>query len=114
MTKRYQMKTLFPIYPDFPDGFSYFPDFLNEEEEFKLSKKTETIELHDFNFQDFKTERKVASFGYDYSFENGGLLKGKDIPVVFDLLIERVSKIASVCNLKAGYIGYYFYSKSCL
>ena len=94
------MKTLFPVYPDFPEGFFYYPDFLNEGEEIDLSKEIETIELHNFSFQGFRANRKVASFGYDYSFENGSLSKGKDIPEVFNSFIERVAKIASVANNK--------------
>jgi alkylated DNA repair dioxygenase AlkB len=90
------MNTLFPITPVFPDGFSYIPDFISPEEEKELVAKISEIELHDFNFQGFKAKRRVASFGYDYSFENGKLSKGEAIPPAFDFLIERVSQKVSI------------------
>ena len=49
------------------------------------------MELHTFKFQGFEAKRKVASFGYDYSFEKASLSKGKDIPPAFGALIEKVS-----------------------
>lgn len=90
------MNTLFPIEPAFPDGFSYTPDFITYDEESELCKEISKVELHNFNFQGFKANRKVASFGYDYSFENGKLTKGIDIPVTFNLLIEKVNTHLSI------------------
>lgn len=86
------MNTLFPIGPALPEGFSYTPDFITEDEEIGLIDKISKMELHNFNFQGFKANRKVTSFGYDYSFENGSLTKGKDIPPIFDFLIEKVCR----------------------
>ena len=90
------MHTLFPIEPDFPPGFSYTPDFLTEDEEKELHKEIQKIELSNFNFQGFKANRKIASFGYDYSFDNGSLTRGKDIPSTFNFLIEKVSRHLSI------------------
>lgn len=90
------MNTLFPVEPAFPEGFSYIPDFLSEFEETELGKEIFKIELQNFNFQGFKANRKVASFGYDYSFDNGSLTRGKDIPKAFDFLIEKVSEHLSL------------------
>lgn len=90
------MNTLFPIETDYPEGFSYTPDFLTEDEEMGLYKEMAKMELHNFTFQGFKANRRVASFGYDYSFENASLSKGKDIPRTFDFLIKKVSKRLSI------------------
>jgi alkylated DNA repair dioxygenase AlkB len=90
------MSTLFPVEPTFPEGFSYTPDFLSEDEEAELFNLIKNINLHNFNFQGFKANRKVASFGYDYSFDNGKLTKGKEIPATFDFLIEKVSKQVAI------------------
>jgi len=92
------MNTLFPIGPDFPDGFSYIPDFLTEGEEMELCGEISKLELHNFNFQGFKANRKVASFGYDYSFDNGSLSKGKEIPQIFDFVVEKVSRHLQVAK----------------
>jgi alkylated DNA repair dioxygenase AlkB len=85
------MNTLFPLEPGYPDGFDYIPDFISAEEERRLVEIISSIDLHTFHFQGFEAKRKVASFGYDYSFEKRSLSKGKDIPAVFETLIEKVA-----------------------
>jgi alkylated DNA repair dioxygenase AlkB len=85
------MNTLFPIETIFPPGFSYTEDFLSSEEEEDLVKEISKIELHNMNFQGFEAKRKVASFGYDWNFETRSLSKGKDIPVLFDGLLFKLS-----------------------
>ena len=87
---------MFPIEPIFPEGFSYFPGFINELEEEDLCTAIAGIELHQFHFQGYEAKRKVASFGYDYSFEKGSLIKGKDIPPVFSSLVEKLSAALSI------------------
>jgi alkylated DNA repair dioxygenase AlkB len=90
------MNTLFPIEPNFPEGFSYFPDFISETEEKRLLGEISTIDLHAFNFHGFEAKRKVASFGFDYSFDNKALSKGKQIPIVFNDLIEKTANHISI------------------
>lgn len=90
------MNTLFPIERAFPEGFSYIPDFLSESEETELCEEIFKMELQNFNFQGFKANRKVVSFGYDYSFDNGSLTRGKDIPQTFNFLIEKVCRHLSL------------------
>ena len=85
------MNTLFPLEPAYPEGFSYFPDFITAAEEVALYNEILQVELHTFKFQGFDAKRKVASFGYDYSFDKRSLTKGKDIPAVFTPLIQKVS-----------------------
>jgi alkylated DNA repair dioxygenase AlkB len=86
------MQTLFPIEPVLPEGFSYIPDFINNEEEDRLYAEISKLDLHLFNFQGYEAKRKVASFGYDWSFEKKVLNKGKDIPGSFHFIINKVSK----------------------
>ena len=83
------MDTLFATEPDFPQGFLYFPDFLTQAEEDELIGEILRLELHPLNFQGFIAKRKVASFGYDYSFDKRKLSKGKDIPPKFDGVIDN-------------------------
>ena len=54
------------------------------------------VELHSFIFQGFEAKRKTASFGFDYSFDKRRLSKGKEIPVVFLPLIQKVASFLSV------------------
>lgn len=90
------MHTLFPVDQVFPEGFSYYPDFISAEEETYLLDQIKKVELHAFVFQGFEAKRKVASFGYDYSFDNRQLTKGEKIPIVFQPLIEKVAGKISV------------------
>ena len=44
------MNTLFPLEQNFPNGFNYYPDFLNADEEKKLVGEISKIELHNLNY----------------------------------------------------------------
>ena len=90
------METLFPINTKYPSGFSYLPDFINPSEENELLKVISALELHNFIFQGYEAKRKVAGFGYDYSFDKRTLSRGKPIPVHFEPLIRKVSDHISV------------------
>jgi alkylated DNA repair dioxygenase AlkB len=90
-----KMNSLFPG-EIFPPGFQYFPGFITMEEEEQLIKEVQETELHVFNFQGFEAKRKVASFGYDYSFDKRSLAKGKEIPLQFDWLIKKVADKLSI------------------
>jgi alkylated DNA repair dioxygenase AlkB len=96
------MQTLFPVEPVLPGGFQYFPEFLTPTEEEKLINTVKNIDLHIFNFQGFEAKRKVASFGYDYSFDKRKLSKGQAIPLAFHWLIEKVCKKISIGPEKIG------------
>jgi len=87
---------LFPVTLKLPEGFSYWDDFLSIEEEQRLYNAIEGIELHTFMFQGFEAKRKVASFGYDYSFEKRQLTKGKEIPSDLDWLVSKVADHLSI------------------
>ena len=86
------MNTLFEVLPTVPEGFSYTPDFITPEEESDILKIISGIDLHTFRFQGFEAKRRVASFGYDWSFEKRILSKGHPIPEDFTFLIEKVAK----------------------
>jgi alkylated DNA repair dioxygenase AlkB len=90
------VSTLFPIEPEYPEGFQYLPDFISREEEAALAKEVGDIELHNFMFQGFKATRRVASFGYDYSFDKRALSKGQEIPQSFSFLLKKVAKYLSL------------------
>jgi alkylated DNA repair dioxygenase AlkB len=87
---------LFPKDSFMPRGFQYVEDFITAEEERGLLRALEDIPLHTFVFQGFEAKRKVESFGYDYSFDNRQLSKGKEIPDSFRWLISRVADFVKV------------------
>lgn len=90
------MTSLFPSETYYPPGFEYIPHFLNENEETELLQEISKIDLHTFIFQGFEAKRKVASFGFDYSFDNRKLTAGKNIPDVFAPVIQKVSNHLSL------------------
>lgn len=85
--------------PVYPPGFSYTPDFISREEESNLLQAISKVELHTFIFQGFEAKRRVASFGYDYSFDNRSLREGKPIPKAF---LPPVEKVAKHTNISPG------------
>ncbi|MCS3802272.1 alpha-ketoglutarate-dependent dioxygenase AlkB [Niastella sp. OAS944] len=85
------MLSLFNQPPVLPEGFYYYPDFIDQEEEKQLLAIIQQIELHAMVFQGYTAKRKVASFGYDYNFSTRKLTKGMPIPESFSRLIDRVA-----------------------
>ena len=94
------MNTLFPLEYSFPPGFSYYPDFIDEKEEKDLLLYIAGIEFHSFQFQGYEAKRRVASYGYDWSFERKMLSRGKDIPSFFIPLIEKLAHKLNLSNEK--------------
>lgn len=90
------MNTLFLTEPIFPEGFSYFPGFITETEEKKLLELISKTEFRGFLLQGFEAKRKIASFGYDWSFEKQMLSKGKEIPGEFTSLIQKIAAYISI------------------
>lgn len=91
------MDTLFLIEPsENPRGFLYFPDFISTDEETNLIREIGNTELHTFVFQGYEARRKVASFGYNYSFDKRSLTKGHAIPSSLIPLIKKVSEHTGV------------------
>jgi alkylated DNA repair dioxygenase AlkB len=88
----YHMLTLFDELPVLPEGFSYYPDFIDLDEERQLIAAIQQIELHAMVFHQYTAKRKVASFGYDYNFSTKMLTKGVDIPEAFNRVVDRVAK----------------------
>lgn len=85
------MNTLFPVEPVYPAGFQYCENFISEREEQDLLNVVWQTDLHAFQFQGYKARRKVASFGWDWSFERRQLSKGREIPASFQWLINRAA-----------------------
>ncbi|WP_374166546.1 alpha-ketoglutarate-dependent dioxygenase AlkB [Arcticibacter sp. MXS-1] len=96
------MNTLFPTEPTVPQGFFYTSGFITESEEDQLLKAIAETELHTFNFHGYEAKRKVASFGYDWSFESRELSKGRDIPPAFLFLVSRVAEFLKVKEEEVG------------
>ena len=55
-------------------------------------------------FHEFQAKRKVASFGFDWNFDTQSLTKGKEIPVLFNPLIEKLATRLSIKSTDFGEI----------
>jgi alkylated DNA repair dioxygenase AlkB len=86
------MLTLFDLLPILPEGFHYYPDFIDQREEQQLLSTIQQLELHAMEFHHYTAKRKVASFGYDYNFSSREITKGLSIPEPFEWLLERVAR----------------------
>lgn len=86
------MNTLFPDYPVTPQGFEYYPDFLDEVEEKQLVDVVQGLELNPLIFQGFEAKRKVRSYGFDYHFNTRSISPGLDVPAGLNFLHEKVAE----------------------
>jgi alkylated DNA repair dioxygenase AlkB len=89
--------SLFPSENIYPNGFIYHPDFIDANQENDLIEIIKQFELRPMMFQGFEAKRRTMSFGYDYSFDDRKISKGKNIPHEFYPLVSRV---AEVCHVK--------------
>jgi alkylated DNA repair dioxygenase AlkB len=96
------MLTLFPEETRYPAGFTYEEGFITTEEENLLTAHIKTIALHPMQFRGYEAKRKVASFGWDWSFEQRELKKGQEIPAAFHWLIARVAHRLAIPADKIG------------
>jgi len=83
-----------PVVP----GLAYRPEFVSADEERALVAGLETIDVRPFRFQGWLGKRRVASFGWRYDFEGGGLGQAAAIP---DFLLPLRARAASLAGLAA-------------
>lgn len=90
------MSTLFPLEPVYPEGFTYVPDFITQEEENELIALCHAAELNTFVFHGYEAKRKVKNYGYSWSFTKKELSKAADIPSDFHNLLTKVSDFLKI------------------
>ncbi|MCE3279680.1 MAG: Uncharacterized protein K0S44_1871 [Bacteroidetes bacterium] len=90
------MSSLFSLDPLYPSGFSYYPDFISIEEEENLIREVSRLKLHTLIFRGYEAKRKVASYGYDYHFDNRSISKGDPIPEFFYPLINKAADMLKI------------------
>ena len=86
------METLFPVAPVTPKGFSYWENFITEQEETQLIAEIGKLNLHPLIFQGFEAKRLVESYGLDYNFDKRQVSEGKPIPAFLSSVIERAGE----------------------
>jgi DNA oxidative demethylase len=79
---------------DAPDGFGYWPEFLESAEETGLLAGMAGMPFEAFVFRGVAARRRVVHFGWGYDFESRGLTTGPPIPPSLLALRERVAALA--------------------
>lgn len=90
------MDTLFDIEPLLPEGFHYYPRFINEAEEKQLLNSIRQLDLQTMKFHQYEAKRKVVSFGKGWSFTEQQLKHGDPIPKEFEFLVEKIAQKLSI------------------
>ena len=78
------------------EGFRYEPDVITESEERALLGAIERVELRPFVFRGVQARRRVAAFGFGYSFDRRSLTDAPPLPDFLLPLAERVAGLAGV------------------
>lgn len=80
--------------PALPAGFRYQPDLISLDEERQLVERIADLPLKEFEFPGFLGKRRIASFGWHYDFNGGGLQKTDDIPGFLTPVREQAARFA--------------------
>jgi alkylated DNA repair dioxygenase AlkB len=79
-----------------PAGLMYRPDLLTTAEEQDLLEGIAALELRPFEFHGFRGKRRVASFGWRYDFNDGGLQPAVPIPAFLRVPQEKAAAFAGL------------------
>jgi len=79
-----------------PEGFLLMPDFLTSGEEAALIEFIGSVSFREVRMHGVTAKRRVAQFGWRYSFESYRLTEGPPVPIAFLDVRERAAKLAGI------------------
>src|SRR5205823_1598060 len=79
-----------------PARLLYQPEFISEDEEKELIGRISALSLSPFQFGAFEGKRRVASFGWRYSYTSHSLEKADEIPGWIAPIRARVESFADL------------------
>ncbi|HYP08252.1 MAG TPA: alpha-ketoglutarate-dependent dioxygenase AlkB [Bryobacteraceae bacterium] len=79
-----------------PTGFVFLPEFLDVEEEERLVSFIRTLEFKSFQMHGVTARRRIAHFGWHYSFESFRVTEADPIPEAFLPVRARAAALAAV------------------
>jgi DNA oxidative demethylase len=82
------MEQLNFLNPDYPPGFSYYPEFINREEEKLLLSIAKTLPWENYEMHGVVALRKIFRYGVNYTFEGKNAV-ARDLPSELRFIIER-------------------------
>lgn len=77
-----------------PEGLTYRPDFVTEDEERRLLALMEEIAFGEVTMRGQTARRTVAHFGYGYGYESRRLQPAEPLPPGLDWLRDRCADLA--------------------
>lgn len=75
-----------------PNGFTYRPDFLTEEEEEILLAYIENLPLEHPRLRDREAKRRIMSYGWGFNFRTGNLIPGPPLPRFLSRTQRKIAK----------------------
>src|SRR4051812_31195955 len=81
---------------DLPDGFIYWPEFIDVEEERDLLGQVSRLEFTHFKMHGVDSRRRVAHFGWLYGYESWKIAPGPPLP---EFLLPVRAKLADWVKL---------------
>ena len=79
--------------PDLPEGLTYVPDFVTEDEERQLLSSIEALPFRAVVMRGQAAKRTVCMFGLDYDYEGGELVPTDPLPDELEFLRERAAAL---------------------
>ncbi|HET6934994.1 MAG TPA: alpha-ketoglutarate-dependent dioxygenase AlkB [Candidatus Angelobacter sp.] len=87
--------SLFPL-SELPEGFSYVPDFLSEQEEADLLNAIGKLDFQAFDFQGYTAKRRVVEYGLEYDFSTRKATTTQGFPEFLNSIRERAAQFAGL------------------
>jgi alkylated DNA repair protein (DNA oxidative demethylase) len=82
-----------------PAGLVYHPDFINEEEEYRLVEAIERLEFSEVRMHGIAAKRRVMHFGWNYGYETWRISPGRRVP---EFLHPLRARVAGLMNIEAA------------
>lgn len=81
---------------DLPEGLIFRPDFLTSAEEVDLLESIRALDFREFQMKGVTAKRRIAHFGWHYSFESYRLTPAAGIPPAFLPVRDRAAAFAGI------------------
>jgi alkylated DNA repair dioxygenase AlkB len=79
-----------------PDGFVYAPEMIMPEEEAALIERIRALDFGSFQMHGVTAKRRIAHFGWRYSFDSRGIAPAGPMPEAFAEIRARVAGLAGI------------------
>src|SRR4051794_38906758 len=82
---------------ELPEGFTYHPGVLLENEQRDLIQTVEQLPFQPFEFQGYTAKRRIVEYGFEYDFSTRKTATATPIPDYLLPIRNRAAALAGVC-----------------